>query len=657
MPNDNDKIDINKHEVDIETLKKQNVNDLLSIKELYRKIEKIGEKITQIKYIDSKLTEKLKSEYENLKRVILDENIQAKLTNNINEINTSINKINNDINEVSSQLDTTAISLNSKINEIATTGTTMEVVQEKVESMAQQGLIQAYTLGDGTVPINKLSNVVAEKSINVLNPNTVTMNKILYNFTGVLNTTNEPNGAYTDFIEVEKDEVFTVDKTFGTNSTIVMFFTSKDDSSYQSRVQAKNFGKHTFTSPIKGYMKCNVVIQNRDISTVMICRGDNYSSTFIPYGNAKFVFTNISYLSKSIPKEALADNSIDNGKLDISIQNKLNNETRKLFITSTYVKKNTNLRIPYSSIILADDLLSVKVKSTYKDGYYKCHYKDYINYQSNNAGETIYLYDAKTDLKIGEKSFRINAIDPTTKTNPTTVKNILVFGDSFVQSGYISKGIKDELDKYGFTNFNFIGEKESFGVKHQGQGGYRIHDFLLNPTNMRPNFNHNPFWNTSSNKVDLSYYMTNLGVEGYLDYCVMHLGVNDIQNDATKEQIVTDIKTFIGYIHESYPKCKVIVNCLVPCYYDNRQYNHYNYNKRIFEYNDLLFSELQSIENVIFAPIVTTFNTEYAYPFEMKTPYKGSTEKEKILTDYIHPNECGYYMIADIDALCLINLL
>ena len=41
----------------------------------------------------------------------------------------------------------------------------------------------------------------------------------------------------------------------------------------------------------------------------------------------------------------------------------------------------------------------------------------------------------------------------------------------------------------------------------------------------------------------------------------------------------------------------------------------------------------------------------------MKTPYKGSTEKEKILTDYLHPNECGYYMIADIDALCLINLL
>ena len=79
MPNDNDKIDINKHEVDIETLKKQNVNDLLSIKELYRKIEKIGEKISQIKTNNNAINYMLKKDYENLKRIILDENIQIKL--------------------------------------------------------------------------------------------------------------------------------------------------------------------------------------------------------------------------------------------------------------------------------------------------------------------------------------------------------------------------------------------------------------------------------------------------------------------------------------------------------------------------------------------------------------------------------------------------
>ena len=84
--------DINSQQIDIENLFKQNVNDLSSIKELYRKLKDLEEKITQIKYIDSKLADKLKKDYESLKRIILDENIQAKLTN--------------DINEISSQLDT-----------------------------------------------------------------------------------------------------------------------------------------------------------------------------------------------------------------------------------------------------------------------------------------------------------------------------------------------------------------------------------------------------------------------------------------------------------------------------------------------------------------------------------------------------------------------
>lgn len=83
-------IDINKHEVDIENLFKQNENDLCSIKELYKKLKELEKKISQIKYIDSNLADKLKKDYEKLKRIILDENIQAKLTNDINEINSQL---------------------------------------------------------------------------------------------------------------------------------------------------------------------------------------------------------------------------------------------------------------------------------------------------------------------------------------------------------------------------------------------------------------------------------------------------------------------------------------------------------------------------------------------------------------------------------------
>ena len=103
MTKENNKVDINKHEMDIVTLKKQNVNDLLSIKELYSKIEELGEKITQIKYIDNTLVKKLKKEYENLKKIILDENIQAQLNNKIGEFNL---KLTHDVETINSQLDT-----------------------------------------------------------------------------------------------------------------------------------------------------------------------------------------------------------------------------------------------------------------------------------------------------------------------------------------------------------------------------------------------------------------------------------------------------------------------------------------------------------------------------------------------------------------------
>ena len=92
----------NKMQVDIDTLKKQNVNDLLSIKELYSKLEELGEKIRQVKYIDNTLVKKIKKEYEKLNKIILDENVQIKLTNGIETINSQIETINSQLNYVAS---------------------------------------------------------------------------------------------------------------------------------------------------------------------------------------------------------------------------------------------------------------------------------------------------------------------------------------------------------------------------------------------------------------------------------------------------------------------------------------------------------------------------------------------------------------------------
>ena len=67
----------NKMQVDIENLFKQNANDLSAIKELYRKLKELEDKKQQIEYIDTKLVDKLKKDYEKFKSEILNENIQA----------------------------------------------------------------------------------------------------------------------------------------------------------------------------------------------------------------------------------------------------------------------------------------------------------------------------------------------------------------------------------------------------------------------------------------------------------------------------------------------------------------------------------------------------------------------------------------------------
>ena len=95
----------NKMQVDIENLFKQNVNDLSSIKELYRKLKEMEEKISQIKYIDTALSKKLQKDYDKLKNQITDENLQIKLNNDIETIITQQVKITNDIETINSQME------------------------------------------------------------------------------------------------------------------------------------------------------------------------------------------------------------------------------------------------------------------------------------------------------------------------------------------------------------------------------------------------------------------------------------------------------------------------------------------------------------------------------------------------------------------------
>ena len=75
---------------------------------------------------------------------------------NIKTIEQNIsNKVDTEVAKVNAQLFNDKQELSNKIEEVASTGTTTEVVQSKVQEMAQKGLIQAYTLGDRTEEAEK----------------------------------------------------------------------------------------------------------------------------------------------------------------------------------------------------------------------------------------------------------------------------------------------------------------------------------------------------------------------------------------------------------------------------------------------------------------------------------------------------------------------
>lgn len=123
-----------------------------------------------------------------------------------------------------SQLDTKTTELDNKINEVATTGTTIEAVQSKVGEMAEQGLIQAYTLGDNTVEPKKTTFFNEHKGRNLLNPANINFGTWLGNSTSGTTATKEPiaNSGWNSFraieIEPSKDYVFITNTGFFTSN-------------------------------------------------------------------------------------------------------------------------------------------------------------------------------------------------------------------------------------------------------------------------------------------------------------------------------------------------------------------------------------------------------------------------------------------------------
>ena len=209
----------NKFQIDIDNLFKQNVNDLSSIKELYRKLKEVEEKITQIKYIDSQLANKLKKEYEKLKRIILDENAQAKLSNDIETLNENLT---NDIETINEKLTNDIETINEKLtNDIDTISSQLDNKASKNEvfSMANMGQDVKEAMTGGSVAVVGKNAILSENIVNATissdktdfikkGKNILNLDSLKYGFYIKNNGSLVTNDQYvtTDYIEFKKGE-------------------------------------------------------------------------------------------------------------------------------------------------------------------------------------------------------------------------------------------------------------------------------------------------------------------------------------------------------------------------------------------------------------------------------------------------------------------
>lgn len=145
-------IDINRVLQNIKELQDQNAIDFQQWKRLGQEIERLeGEIKTSDTHLNL-LMKKIKSDYESLRKVIVDENIQLQLNEKI--INNSI-KINKNAKDITTKADKTEL---EEVRKLVGQGVTDEQLENAVQSKVDDGSIASIQLGKNSVKTVNIDN-------------------------------------------------------------------------------------------------------------------------------------------------------------------------------------------------------------------------------------------------------------------------------------------------------------------------------------------------------------------------------------------------------------------------------------------------------------------------------------------------------------------
>ena len=328
-------IDINRVLQNIKELQAQNAIDFQQWKRLGQEIKRLEGKIKTSDNHLNLLMKKIKADYESLRKVIIDENVQVQLNNKIeknkSEINKKVNKetFDNSMKSINEQMSNNVQQLNNKINEVATTGTTTEVIKNTTETYIQ-GKITDGTIANLTIENNSIThekykdNSVMKSKINseyeeITNSFSTTPNSMI-DFTG--QTIEHGEGDYLNFKTIKYYE-------FKTNKIkIKLNMTDYSCFKYMFYDESKNF--------ISGSGKYYFELSSLNATTYPVAIVDNY--LIIDFKKAKEVYPAAKYVSFTFKKDETLE-IYDITKKELKWLDLTNNET----IKDIYSNLNVNV--------------------------------------------------------------------------------------------------------------------------------------------------------------------------------------------------------------------------------------------------------------------------------------------------------------------------
>jgi hypothetical protein len=257
---------------------------------------------------------------------------------------------------------------------------------------------------------------------------------------------------------------------------------------------------------------------------------------------------------------------------------------------------------------------------------------DFTTSTAQALSKKIHLDDINTGTRLKEATTVINIVD--VPSNPSTAKNILIVGDSFVAFGDILREFESRLHTtYGLSNYNLVGRQSKNGIKHEGTAGYDWDNFT-NSSSI--------FYNSAVSRLDFINYMSTYCSGVNLDYVILVLGVNDYSHGHTIEQVETMINTFLSRLFIDYPSCKVLLVGQHKQPYDsygNGDYYGVIKGKYMHQLNALYYKiQTQNTTKLKYVNMIAQFDYDNGFAQTTENIGRYSGISSKYITDSTHPS-------------------